>query len=265
MGFAECVFNWGGLYECQPSWTWSLEGGIADFDLWLVVGGHGLLESGGRSYELGHGDCFILPPGTSLDARHDPERPLRVLASHFDYAPGCVPDPLPGFHRNLGASSALVASLMTRTIAHAREGRKAEAGLWLGAALSAVAEHDAELARMSPGLLAWNAKIQAARDRIDRSPGSRLDVAKLARSAGLSRDHFTRVFKRVAGRTPEDYAVERRMERARALLSFSNSSVSEIAAELGYSSLFFFSRQFKERNGVSPKLFREGAFKGPRP
>ena len=264
MGFIECIFNRGDVHECLPSWSWHVER-MADFDLWLVVGGNGHLESGGRSYELAHGDCFIIAPGVSLKAGHDPERPLKVVAAHFDYQSGVPQGGEPSFHRTLGSSISLVASLVTKAIAHAREGRRAEAGLWLGAALTAIAESDAETARMPAGLLAWSAKVKAVCERIDREPGMRPDIAAFARSAGLSRDHFTRVFKRVMGRAPEDYAVESRMERARALLSLSNCTVSEIASELGYSSVFFFSRQFKDRNGASPKRFREALFRRDAP
>jgi len=254
MGFIECVFKVGDLHECRPSWSWRVER-MADFDLWLALGGQGSLESSGRSYAVSHGDCFLIPPGASLQASHDPERPLKVAAAHFDCLGGAFAE-TPAFHRNLGASTTLVSSLLLKAIELSKSGRKPDAGLWLGAALSAISDCDSESGRQRGALPAWNAAIKAAKERIERSP-CRLDIAALARGAGLGRDHFSRVFKRATGKTPEAYAVERRMERARALLSISSGTISEIASELGYSSVFFFSRQFKERNGVSPRRFRE--------
>jgi AraC-like DNA-binding protein len=40
------------------------------------------------------------------------------------------------------------------------------------------------------------------------------------------------------------------------LLSQSALTISEVADRLGYRDVFFFSRQFKQHNGLSPRQFR---------
>jgi AraC-like DNA-binding protein len=57
-----------------------------------------------------------------------------------------------------------------------------------------------------------------ARDLIDGRYFEPLDVASLARSAGLSRAQFSREFRRAFGDSPHRYLLTRRMERAAALL-----------------------------------------------
>jgi AraC-like DNA-binding protein len=46
------------------------------------------------------------------------------------------------------------------------------------------------------------------------------------------------------------------MARARQLLITSDHTVAEIAASVGYQDPFYFSRQFRAVNGVSPREFR---------
>lgn len=252
--FCECHYRVGNIYECAPSWRWRVER-MEDCDLWLVLSGRGSLETEGRTYELEYGDCFIFHPGQSLSASLDPENPLVVAAAHFTFAGGSrrLEPPL---HRKLGPETGFVGELAGRAVSHAREGRTKEADYWLGAALTAIFETDAELRRIPGSLLAWRERMQRVADEIVRNPERRHDFRVFSKRLKMSYDHFARSFKKVCGRSPEDFAVESRMERARTLLLFSNCNVSEIAERLGYSSLYFFSRQFKERNGVSPRAYK---------
>ena len=56
-----------------------------------------------------------------------------------------------------------------------------------------------------------------------------------------------------------DYVKRLRMARSRQLLITSEHSVAEIAAAVGYGDPFYFSRQFREVNGQSPREFRRQA------
>jgi AraC-like DNA-binding protein len=48
------------------------------------------------------------------------------------------------------------------------------------------------------------------------------------------------------------------MARARQLLITTTAPISEIAAAVGYTDSFYFSRQFSAVNQVSPRRFRQG-------
>ncbi|HEX3930051.1 MAG TPA: AraC family transcriptional regulator [Nocardioides sp.] len=60
--------------------------------------------------------------------------------------------------------------------------------------------------------------LRRARDHADRHYAEPLDLAALARVAGLSEFHFHRLFAATYGRTPAAYLSERRIERAQDLL-----------------------------------------------
>ena len=53
-----------------------------------------------------------------------------------------------------------------------------------------------------------------AKDLADARFAEPLDVAELARAAGLSPAHFSREFRRAFGESPHGYLLTRRMERA---------------------------------------------------
>ena len=72
------------------------------------------------------------------------------------------------------------------------------------------------------------------------------------RTAGLSRAHFRREFRRAFGEPPHVYLLTRRLERAAALLRTTDRSVAEICFAVGLSSLGSFTTSFTRTYGVSP-------------
>lgn len=83
-------------------------------------------------------------------------------------------------------------------------------------------------------------------------------VELLARAVGLSRPAFARQFLRLMRYSPMHYLTCRRMQRAAELLRQSDSSLAEIASEVGYRSEFAFSRAFKRHYRAAPSVYRQG-------
>jgi transcriptional regulator GlxA family with amidase domain len=81
-------------------------------------------------------------------------------------------------------------------------------------------------------------------------------VSDLADEAGYSLEHFSRVFRSVMSRSPEDFLINGRIERAKRLLWDSSMSIQEIAQTLGYQRQSFFSTQFRKKTGQTPREFR---------
>ena len=95
-----------------------------------------------------------------------------------------------------------------------------------------------------------------ARDTMDREYARPLDVAALAAAASLSRAHFIRSFRDAFGETPHRYLQRRRIERAMALLRNTDTPVTEICLDVGFTSLGTFSRTFRDVLGTSPRAYR---------
>ncbi|MFD0670748.1 helix-turn-helix domain-containing protein [Cohnella sp. GCM10027633] len=83
-----------------------------------------------------------------------------------------------------------------------------------------------------------------------------LDVKALAASMHLSYAHVARAYKRQTGMTIIERMTEIKLGKAAELLLQEDSPLTEIAERTGFASLYYFSRQFKARYGVSPSHYR---------
>ncbi len=91
---------------------------------------------------------------------------------------------------------------------------------------------------------------------LDFSVSFEIDYRKLAKRMGIGVSTLRRDFQRVTGISIHNYVIDSRVTRARELLRQSDLPVGQIAEELGYKDIYFFSRQFKQRVGMSPSAYR---------
>lgn len=92
-----------------------------------------------------------------------------------------------------------------------------------------------------------------------------LSVETVADSVGLSRPRFFELFKQCTGMTPTRVTSAARMERAISLLSGSDMSMGDLAADLHFASPGNFSRFFRSQIGLSPHAFRRSSIRHERP
>lgn len=81
-------------------------------------------------------------------------------------------------------------------------------------------------------------------------------LAALAAQAEMSEVHFRRCFKQIYHVSPQQYLMELRLTRAKELLQFDNTSVTEIARKSGFVDPCYFSRVFKQKTGYAPSEYR---------
>ena len=98
--------------------------------------------------------------------------------------------------------------------------------------------------------------MRRVREFVETNLSESIDLATLASIAGLSLYHFARAFKQSAGVTPHQYLVERRVARAREMLTRTSLSLSEIALATGFSDQSHFARHFRQTLGTTPAQFR---------
>lgn len=111
-----------------------------------------------------------------------------------------------------------------------------------------------ETLRVIAGRPAVEEACRLMRDR----PQDRWTHELLAKRLGLSPGHFATVFAGETGRTPRQFLIDVRVERAKTLLRDSDAPITEIAIELGFASSQHFARTFKERVGVTASDWRRG-------
>ena len=81
-------------------------------------------------------------------------------------------------------------------------------------------------------------------------------IDKIAYSLGLNRSYLTRLFKDATGYSLQEYLLTYRMKMAVKLLADNSLSVAQVAANVGYTDTFTFSKAFKRHFGRSPSDYR---------
>lgn len=84
-----------------------------------------------------------------------------------------------------------------------------------------------------------------------------LDVPWLAREVGLSASQLDRLYTRQFNLTPHQYFERRKLNHAIELMHITHLTIKQIAYELGFQSLSYFSSWFRQKVGASPRNFRK--------
>ncbi|MEO7924562.1 MAG: AraC family transcriptional regulator [Chitinophagaceae bacterium] len=103
-------------------------------------------------------------------------------------------------------------------------------------------------------------RIAAAKVFIDNNYHLAIDLEQISKKAFLSRFHFHRLFRQVYKRTPLQYITQKRLDKAKDLLS-DNKPVTEVCNEVGFESIGSFSVLFKKEIGFAPQYYRNMAYK----
>ncbi len=99
------------------------------------------------------------------------------------------------------------------------------------------------------------AQLRYIEERLE-APGPAPSIAELALECGLSTRHFFRMFRATTGKTLSEFAAERRLARARTMLSGRQPAIKQIAWQCGFETAAAFSAAFRRATGVSPRDYR---------
>jgi len=95
-------------------------------------------------------------------------------------------------------------------------------------------------------------RILLARDILLEHIGDPITIKDLSRKVAMNECYVKKGFKEVFGTTIFDYYQQQRMEHAKYLLYEKGLSVTDVSAQLGYSSISHFSAAFKKHTGIKP-------------
>lgn len=96
-------------------------------------------------------------------------------------------------------------------------------------------------------------------DLVEQHFTERWTLGRYADALAVTESRLSDIARRVAGKSPKQIVLDRAMLEARRLLAFSNHSVLEIAARLGFDDAAYFSRLFRDRHGRPPSQYRMSA------
>ncbi len=104
------------------------------------------------------------------------------------------------------------------------------------------------------GLAPWAER--RAKELMNASLSEELPLSRLAAECGLSVRHFARGFRSSTGMSPHRWLLNRRVERAKQLLSTRALSLADVAIFCGFADQSHFTRAFTALVGLSPGKWR---------
>ncbi|MGB7086747.1 MAG: helix-turn-helix domain-containing protein [Phormidesmis sp.] len=99
-------------------------------------------------------------------------------------------------------------------------------------------------------------KLEAVFRFIENHYQQPIHLSDVAKAAGYSPAYLTNLSQSYTGRTVKNWIIERRMVQARQLLKETAQSIKKIAETSGYTDAGYFTRQFRQLHGVTPKKWR---------
>ncbi len=92
---------------------------------------------------------------------------------------------------------------------------------------------------------------------IEENSADKISVGDLCSMTGLSSYYFCRLFKKVTGKTTIEYINLFRINKAESLLKNTRMNITEIAMEIGFNDVNYFSRMFKKYKKIAPTMTRK--------
>ncbi len=97
-------------------------------------------------------------------------------------------------------------------------------------------------------------KVETVIGYMTENYSKNMTLGELAEYARVSPSYLGSIFRSVTGRSPIDYLIEIRINRAKNLLK-DGYSVTDTSRLVGFNDIYYFSRMFKKHEGVSPSEY----------
>jgi AraC-like DNA-binding protein len=219
--------------------------------------GQGWLQTEDGRLAIGGGDLLLLPKGRAHAYGADPDKPWTLYWVHFDGE--LVAD----FLRPLGKGPLWRIGVQPRLLAEfdALLNLRKQ-GLSLPHFIYAAHQLQALLASLA--VLPARAKLKSGRvldvDAVQAVMRSHLhdslNLDALAAQFKLSRFHFAKTYRALTGHAPIQDFIQLKMAHACRLLDEGEQGIREVAEQLGYEDVYYFSRLFRKVVGMAPSHYR---------
>lgn len=98
--------------------------------------------------------------------------------------------------------------------------------------------------------------IYRAIDYLHANFNQDFSLTVLSKIAGFSKYHLIRVFKKETGKTPYNYFIDLKLEKAIELIKMKNYSITDICFMCGFKDHSHFSNVFRKKTGVAPSIYK---------
>lgn len=249
---------YGGFEQCDPDYVVQREG-FPFCALELVAAGEGTVRLNGAEHALRAGSLFHYDPGTRLEIRTDPARPMAKYFLCLTGARARARLRAAGLRSGGLVQLAMFTEVQRLWDDLIREGghHRATAGRLCAALVEVLLLKIEELAGLpvAPGHAAEETFLRC-KGVIETRAASLGTLADITRAVGVAPTRLSRLFRRYQGRSPYQYLLHRKMALAAEALMNPATLVKEAAAMVGFHDPYHFSRCFKQVHRVAPKDFQ---------
>jgi len=260
----------GGGWEALAPGGYALRRDFPYFEIEYIDGGRGQIELAGRCEGLAPGTIFAIAPDTRRGRRADPRRPPR---RYYLWLEGAGAD---AALRAAGLLDGCVSLVETPGEIRenfewilregGREHRESEAILQHLARILLLKLSASVRARSPASPCAKGDDGESARQNferclalVDNEAEHLRNTGDIAAAAGLRSETVCRLFRRFHSSSPGAHLRTRRMRLAAERLHLPGARVKEVAASLGFTDAFHFSRVFHAELGLSPRAWKSRA------
>lgn len=213
------------------------------WDLTFVMKGTLMYRCNNRQIILRQNDAMLLPQGT-LRERDAVNEPVDYVSINYTYLPG-VNVSLPVYMPDIITQNI---KQLIHIYAHPRDfseyyARERIACLTNYILYELMNQHQRDSKNTHVAIM-----LRTIHERINEP----LSLVYLAKTAHISKEYASQIFKQETGTTVTEYINERKMLLAREMIAERKLPVTEVAESLGFMNYSYFSRLFKKRFGVSP-------------
>ena len=250
-----------GSLEAKRSHT-SERSGLQSFLFFMVTSGSGVLVYDGKQYELNSNSCVFINCQHPYSHTTDPNDLWHLSWCHF-YGPSlssiydkyCERGGRPVFTPD---DSTLFVTTLENLMTTAKSSdymRDMMINEQLSKLLTMIMSYSwhPEDRTSAPK----RASVSDVKEYLDQHYAERVSLNDLATQFFIDKYYLTKTFKNQFGLPITTYLQNLRITKAKQLLRFSSKSVEEIGYEVGLGAPAYFSRVFKNVEGVSPKTYRE--------
>ncbi len=264
-------FHWSGKFEAtHPEWI-HLTRFLADYELIVVIEGTLYIGDSKNSYEVKKGEALLMSP----DSKQHGYRPSNCSFywMHFGYNNDQNDAPLLNeseyiksnidFDNNIILPIHLELPAMDRIIVLMKQlqdsdKRYHDSNLNSALSLSVLCEISNQ-ANTKQRYSSPSRQEQVYNDIVDYISWhicENIRVSDIADYFGYNEKYLSTFFRKFSGNSLKQYILQAKMDHAKASLSDSNHSISQIAYNIGYSDPHNFSNAFKKVTGLTPSEYR---------
>lgn len=99
--------------------------------------------------------------------------------------------------------------------------------------------------------------VQSTADFIENHYMENITVEDMADNLGLNRSYFSKLFKKMTQKSPQEFLITYRINKSCELLRSTHMTIADISTHVGYSNQFHFTRAFKSVMNMAPNEWRK--------